>query len=153
VKANSLSNQIHPKNATHSETGREWRCDLREQFQFATLSAMSESKTPPPGKLPGRFLKFQKDFPQVFAAYDALGQATAQSGPLDPKTRALVKLAIAVGSQLEGAIHSHTRRAVEAGCAAQEIRQVILLATTTLGFPAMMKALSCAEDILSNPKP
>src|SRR5687767_7948823 len=109
---------------------------------------MSESKTPPPGKLPGRFLKFQKDFPQVFAAYDALGNATAEAGPLDGKTRALVKLAIAVGSQLEGAIHSHTRRAVEAGCAAAEIRQVVVLATTTLGFPAMMKALSCAEDVL-----
>jgi alkylhydroperoxidase/carboxymuconolactone decarboxylase family protein YurZ len=113
---------------------------------------MSESKTPPPGKLPGRFLKFQKDFPNVFAAYDALGQATAEAGPLDARTRALVKLAIAVGSQLEGAIHSHTRRAIEAGCAPEEVRQVILLATTTLGFPAMMKALSCAEDILNAPR-
>ena len=113
---------------------------------------MSESKTPPPGKLPGRFLKFQKDFPQVFAAYDALGNATAIAGPLDPKTRALVKLGIAVGSQLEGALHSHTRRAVEAGCTPSEIRQVVLLSTTTLGFPAMMKALSCAEDILNAPR-
>jgi alkylhydroperoxidase/carboxymuconolactone decarboxylase family protein YurZ len=110
---------------------------------------MSQSKTPPPGKLPGRYLKFQKDFPLVFAAYDALGAATAEAGPLDAKTRALVKLGIAVGSQLEGAIHSHTRRAVEAGCSAPEIRHVILLATTTLGFPAMMKALSSAEDILN----
>lgn len=110
---------------------------------------MSESKTPPPGKLPGRYLKFQKDFPRVFAAYDALGAATAEAGPLDSKTRALVKLGIAVGSQLEGAIHSHTRRAVEAGCAAAEIRHVVLLATTTLGFPSMMKALSSAEDILN----
>lgn len=109
---------------------------------------MSDSKTPPPGKLPGRYLTFQKDFPQVFAAYDALGNATAESGPLDSKTRALVKLGIAIGSQLEGAMHSHTRRAVEAGCDAAEIRHVILLATTTLGFPAMMKALSCAEDVL-----
>ena len=101
---------------------------------------MSESKTPPPGKLPGRYLKFQKDFPQVFAAYDSLGNATAEAGPLDPKTRALVKLGIAVGSQLEGALHSHARRAVEAGCTHAEIRHVVLLATTTLGFPAMMKA-------------
>lgn len=110
---------------------------------------MNESKTPPPGKLPGRFLQFQKDFPAVFAAYDALGNATAESGPLDPKTRALVKLGIAVGSQMEGAIHSHTRRAVEANCTREEIRQAIVLATTTLGFPAMMKALSCADDVLN----
>jgi alkylhydroperoxidase/carboxymuconolactone decarboxylase family protein YurZ len=52
---------------------------------------------------------------------------------------------------LEGALHSHTRRAVEAGCSAAEIRQVVVLSTTTLGFPAMMKALSCAEDILNRP--
>ncbi len=110
---------------------------------------MKKSKTPPPGKLPGRFKKFQKDFPAVFAAYDSLGNATAEAGPLDAKTRALVKLAIAVGSQLEGAIHSHTRRAVEAKCTAAEIRQTVVLATTTLGFPAMMKALSCADDILN----
>jgi alkylhydroperoxidase/carboxymuconolactone decarboxylase family protein YurZ len=110
---------------------------------------MSESNTTPPGKLPGRFLRFQKDYPKVFAAYDALGNATAEAGPLDAKARALVKLAIAVGSQLEGAIHSHTRRAIEAGCSPAEIRHAILLATTTLGFPAMMKALSCAEDILN----
>lgn len=122
---------------------------LATRRSFSNAQGMSESKTPPPGKLPGRFLKFQKDFPQVFAAYDALGNATAESGPLDGKTRALVKLGIAVGSQLEGAIHSHTRRAVEAGCSTPEIKQVVVLATTTLGFPAMMKALSCAEDILA----
>jgi 4-carboxymuconolactone decarboxylase len=110
---------------------------------------MKKSKTPPPGKLPGRFVKFRKDFPRVFEAYDALGNATAEAGPLDSRTRALVKLGIAVGSQLEGAIHSHTRRAVEAGCTPAEIRQVVVLATTTLGFPAMMKALSCADDILN----
>ncbi len=110
---------------------------------------MKPSKTPAPGKLPGRFLRFQKEFPKVFAAYDSLGNATAEAGPLDAKTRALVKLAIAVGSQLEGAIHSHVRRAVEAGCVPEEIRHVILMATTTLGFPAMMKALTCAEDVLN----
>ena len=111
---------------------------------------MKRSKTPPPGKLPGRFLRFQKEFPEVFAAYDALGNATAKAGPLDAKTRALVKLGIAVGSQLKGAIHSHTRRAIEAKCTAAEIRQTVVLATTTLGFPAMMKALSCAEDVLGD---
>ncbi len=110
---------------------------------------MKESSTPGPNKLPGRYIQFAKDYPKVFAAYDALGAATAEAGPLDAKSRALAKLGIAVGSQLEGAIHSHTRRALEAGCSAEEVRQVILLATTTLGFPSMMKALSCAEDVLT----
>ena len=111
---------------------------------------MKRSTTPGPKKLPKCYIQFAKDYPKVFAAYDALGNATAEAGPLDAKTRALAKLGIAVGSQLEGAIHSHTRRAIEAGCSADEIRHVILMATTTLGFPCMMKALSCADDILND---
>jgi 4-carboxymuconolactone decarboxylase len=110
---------------------------------------MKRSTTPGPKKLPKRYIQFAKDFPEVFAAYDALGTATAEAGPLDAKTRALAKLGIAIGSQMEGAIHSHTRRALEAGCTPEEIRHTILLSTTTLGFPSMMKALSCAEDILT----
>jgi 4-carboxymuconolactone decarboxylase len=109
---------------------------------------MKRSTTPGPKKLPKRYIKFAKDYPKVFAAYDALGNATAEAGPLDAKTRALAKLGIAVGAQMEGAIHSHVRRALEANCTAEEIRHVILMATTTLGFPSMMKALSCADDIL-----
>jgi alkylhydroperoxidase/carboxymuconolactone decarboxylase family protein YurZ len=107
-----------------------------------------QSKTPGPGKLPGRYLQFQKRYPKVHDAYDALGTATAQAGPLDGKTRALVKLAIAIGGQMEGAVHSHTRRAVEAGCSHGEIRHVVLLSTTTMGFPSMMKTLSWVEDVI-----
>jgi 4-carboxymuconolactone decarboxylase len=106
------------------------------------------SQTPGPGKLPARYLRFQKNYPGVFAAYDTLGTATAEAGPLTGKTRALVKLALAVGGQMEGAVHSHTRRAVEAGCSADEIRHVVLLATTTIGFPSMMKSFSWVDDIL-----
>jgi alkylhydroperoxidase/carboxymuconolactone decarboxylase family protein YurZ len=59
-----------------------------------------------------------------------------------------VKLALAVGARLEGAVHSHTRRAVEAGCSADEIRHVILLSTTTIGFPSMMATFSWVDDVL-----
>jgi alkylhydroperoxidase/carboxymuconolactone decarboxylase family protein YurZ len=41
------------------------------------------------------------------------------------------------------------RRALAAGATADECRHVVLLATTTLGFPAMMAALSWVEDVLS----
>ena len=106
------------------------------------------SNTPKPGKLPGRYLKFQKDHPKVFEAYEALGQATQEAGPLPAKTRALIKLALAVGARMEGAVHSHARRAVEAGCSAEEIRHVALLATPTIGFPSMMATLSWIDDVL-----
>jgi 4-carboxymuconolactone decarboxylase len=113
------------------------------------MAANASSRTPGPRKLPARYLQFQKKYPKVFQAYDALGAATAESGPLSDKTRALIKLAIAVGGQMEGAVHSHTRRAIEAGCSPEEIRHVVLLGTTTLGFPSMMKTFSWVDDVLA----
>lgn len=106
---------------------------------------MSETN---PQKLPKRFVQFQQDFPDVFQAYDALGNATQAAGPLDEKARGLVKLAMAIGSGMEGAVHSHTRRALEAGCSPEEIRHAVLLGTTTLGFPSMMKAMSWVDDVI-----
>ena len=112
------------------------------------MATKSKTKPAAPPKLPGRFLRFQKAYPNVFAAYDALGNAAQEAGPLSAKERALVKLALAVGARLGGAVHSHTRRALEAGCTPEEIRHAVLLATTTLGFPAMMAALSWVDDVL-----
>src|SRR5207247_9371661 len=108
----------------------------------------TQSRTPGPNKLPKRYLQFQKRYPRVFQAYDTLGAATAEAGPLSDKTRALVKLAIAAGGQMEGEVHSHTRGALEAGWSAEEIIHVALLVTTTLGFPAMMRTFSCMDAVL-----
>ncbi len=102
-----------------------------------------------PGKLPGRYLQFQQSHPEVFAAYDRLGKAAAASGPLGKKEAALVKLALAAGARMEGAVHSHCRRALEAGVTADEIRHAIILSVTTLGFPAMMATLSWVDDVLA----
>jgi alkylhydroperoxidase/carboxymuconolactone decarboxylase family protein YurZ len=77
-----------------------------------------------------------------------LGAAVHAAGPLDEKTRALVKLGIALGSQQEGAVHAHVRKSLEAGASADEIRHVALLSIPTLGFPATMAALTWIEDVL-----
>ena len=99
-------------------------------------------------KVPGRYLRFKKQHPAIFRAYDDLGRATQEAGPLDARARALVKLSLAIGARMEGAVHSHTRRALEAGCTPEEIRHAVLLGTTTLGFPTMMAALSWVEDVI-----
>jgi 4-carboxymuconolactone decarboxylase len=99
-------------------------------------------------QLPKRFKKFQKDFPEVANAYEDLGTAVHKSGPLNEKMRALVKLAISSGAGLEGAVHSHTRKAVEAGCTKAEIKQTVMLALPTIGFPATMAIMSWVEDII-----
>ena len=106
------------------------------------------SKTVKPGKLPMRYLEFQKEWPEVFRAYDALGTAAHAAGPLDGRSRALVGLAMAVGTRHEGAVHSHTRKALAAGLTPAEIRHAVLLSVTTCGFPNMMAALSWVDEVL-----
>ena len=98
-------------------------------------------------KVPGWYNQQKKKYPEVFKAYEALGDACREAGPFDPKTASLVKLAIAVGTRHEGAVHSHTRRSLEAGASLEECRHVVLLSTTTIGFPSMMAALSWVEDV------
>jgi alkylhydroperoxidase/carboxymuconolactone decarboxylase family protein YurZ len=84
----------------------------------------------------------------VWENYSALGKAVSEAGGLDARTRRLLKLAMTIGAGSEGAVHSHVRRAQEEGLAAAEIRQVVLLAITTLGFTAAMAAYSWVNDIL-----
>src|ERR1700747_3347502 len=99
-------------------------------------------------QIPARYQHFEKSYPAVMQAVEALGEVTQSAGPLDSKTRALVKLAIAIGTMREGAVHSHTRRALQASCSPEELRHVGVLAITTIGFPSTMAAMSWVEDIL-----
>ena len=97
---------------------------------------------------PDFFERIRTNYPDLAKAYDALGQTAYEAGPLTAREQRLVKLALAVGAGLEGATHSHTRRALEAGLSADELRHLVLLATTTLGFPSMMRAMSWLEDMI-----
>jgi AhpD family alkylhydroperoxidase len=84
--------------------------------------------------------------PRVMKAYRELGEACGDAGPLDEKTLRLVKLALAIGAGSEGAVHSHARRAREAGASPEELEQVALLAITTCGFPRAMAGLAWIRD-------
>ena len=101
-------------------------------------------------KLPSHYEKFLDAFPRVGDAYQTLGVACLDAGPLDRKTATLVKLALAIGAGLEGASHAHVRKALKAGTSPDEIRHAVLLATTTLGFPCMMRGLAWVQDVLES---
>ena len=77
-----------------------------------------------------------------------MGKAAHAAGPLDAKTRELVKLGMAIGSRLEGATHSHVRKALAAGATATEIRHTAVLAISTLGLPTAVMALTWVDDVL-----
>ena len=101
-------------------------------------------------QIPKRFKKFTQDYPQVAKAYEELGDAVHSAGNKKEKTRALIKLAISTGARLEGAVHSHARKALKAGCTPEEMRQVALLSLPTIGLPSMMAALSWIDDIINS---
>jgi len=101
-------------------------------------------------EIPKVFTNFTEEFPEIANAYSSLGHAVHNSGPIDQKTRELIKLAISCGAQKEGAVHSHTRKALGAGASKEEIRQVVLLTLPTLGMPSMMAAMTWVNDILED---
>ena len=98
--------------------------------------------------IPKPYQQMHQTYPELMKAYEAFGEATRNSGPLSAREAALVKLAISIGAGLEGAAHSHCRKATEAGCSAEDLRHVALLAAPTIGFPTMMRARSWVEDVV-----
>lgn len=99
-------------------------------------------------KAPGPFRKFVESYPECAMTYEALAAASRQAAGFGEKEAELLKLALALGSRLEGAAHSHARRALEAGATAGEVRGVALLGLTTLGLPHAMMGTSWVEDVL-----
>jgi AhpD family alkylhydroperoxidase len=99
------------------------------------------------GPTPRNYQVIIKRYPDFMAAVDALGQAAADAGPLPEKTRHLVQIGAAAAIRSEGAVHSHTRRALAAGATAEEIQHAVIAATSTIGFPNVMAALSWINDV------
>ncbi|MEE9250668.1 MAG: carboxymuconolactone decarboxylase family protein, partial [Alphaproteobacteria bacterium] len=92
-------------------------------------------------KLPGRAGRFAEQNPAIWQAYQDLGKACYEAGPLDARTRRLVKLAIAVGMGAEGAVHSQVRRGLGEAMTADEARHVAHLAIPSVGFAKAIAAL------------
>jgi len=101
--------------------------------------------------LPSGAGRVARAYPAIWQSYAALGKAVAEAGPLDARTRRLVKLALSIGVSSEGAVHSHARRAIEEGMSKAELKQVALLAIATVGLPQAVKGLTWIEDI-TDPK-
>jgi AhpD family alkylhydroperoxidase len=100
-------------------------------------------------KPPKLYLRLQNEHPAFFNAWAAVGSAARAAGPIDNKTAHLVQLAASAAIRSEGAVHSHVRRALEAGATPTEIRQALMLTAPTIGFPNVIAALSWAEDVLT----
>lgn len=95
-----------------------------------------------------RYQLMQQRYPDMMTALEALGAATSAAGPLDERTSQLVQLGAAAAVRSEGAVHSHARRALQAGATPDEVHHALLLLTNTIGFPNVVAAMSWTDDIL-----
>jgi alkylhydroperoxidase/carboxymuconolactone decarboxylase family protein YurZ len=113
------------------------------RFVNSGVMAMSLDELPPIVR------RLAQEHPEVWAAFNQLGEATAAAGPLDAKTQRLIKLALAIGGSLEGGAHAHVRQGVAEGITPDELRHVALLAVTTLGWPTAARAYTWIDDELT----
>ena len=97
-------------------------------------------------KLPKNFRNMLERYPEYMQAVAGLGKTVRAAGPLDEKTVNLVQMAAAAALRMEGAVHSHARRAAEAGANADEQRHALIVLTSTIGFPAVAAAMSWIEE-------
>jgi 4-carboxymuconolactone decarboxylase len=96
---------------------------------------------------PDAYEKLRKQYPDVLGAYEKLGNVARLAGPLTEREQRLVKLALSIGAGLEGATHSHARRALEVGIGREDLQHVALLGVTTLGFPSMVRGMTWLNDL------
>ncbi|OHC34076.1 MAG: alkylhydroperoxidase [Pseudomonadales bacterium RIFCSPLOWO2_02_FULL_63_210] len=94
------------------------------------------------------YQRLRKQHPDYFDAVEALGKAVRHAGPLEQQVIQLVQLGAAAAIRSEGAVHSHVRRALEAGATAEQIHHALLSLTSTIGFPTVIAALSWADDVI-----
>ena len=99
-------------------------------------------------KLPQPYQQFRTEHPSVYAAYESLGVAAANGGPLDAKTRELIKLGMSAANGSESGVQSHAHRALEAGANSEEIQHALIVGINTLGFSRMMAALGWAKHAI-----
>jgi AhpD family alkylhydroperoxidase len=101
-------------------------------------------------KIAPHYQLVKKHHPEYIKAVEHLGEAAKKAGPLNAKTAQLIQLAASVACKSEGAVHSHTKRALEEGASHDEIRHTVIILSNTIGFPAVMAGLSWVNDILDS---
>ncbi len=79
---------------------------------------------------------------EIYEAYEHYGRLVhEQGGPLEEKTRWLIKVAVTTTGQNAHALGTHVRKALLNGCTREEIEHAILLTAPSCGFPTMMEGL------------
>lgn len=88
----------------------------------------------------------EANFGKAMKAHQQFGKALREAGPLSDRDAQLIQLAGAAAIRSEGGVHSHAKRALEAGAQPEEIYHTVMLLASTIGFPATAAALSWVRE-------
>jgi len=110
--------------------------------------APEANASPSAARPPQRYREFIERFPELSRAWEEINAAGKQ-GPLDARSRRLVKLGVAMGAMREGAVRSGVRKALAMGIPLEEIEQLVPLAAGTIGMPS---AVACWSWVLEAAK-
>ena len=97
-------------------------------------------------------LKYLKEkHPDIYKSYEDFGSSIHETGgPLDEKTRWLIKIGISAASSYDFALQTHMEKAMKAGCTSEEIEHTLLLTAPSAGFPRMMSALMIFRETIDS---
>ncbi len=97
---------------------------------------------------PKTLQEFEVHFPTIWHRYGSLRKACDAAGPLDAKTRELIKIGLEVARKRHGGLIAHINRAKAAGATTKEIYHAMLLALPLIGLPDVLDAFVVAKKRL-----
>ena len=123
---------MNSDNQDQFERGRKLRIDMFGQESVARrVDALGD---------------FGQPLQHIINAY-AYGDVWSRSA-LPPESKSLVMIAMMAAAGHENELRVHLQGAVNNGCSAEEIQEVLLLLALYCGIPAANKAHSIAVDVL-----
>jgi AhpD family alkylhydroperoxidase len=84
---------------------------------------------------------FQKEAPEVAAAFNGLIMSLVGSKGLDPKTKQLIYIAMKASTGDEMAVKAHVPMAIQLGATKEEVVDAILMSLTVSGIKGVVTCL------------
>ncbi|MFQ5710538.1 MAG: carboxymuconolactone decarboxylase family protein [Candidatus Geothermarchaeales archaeon] len=98
-------------------------------------------------ELPKSLQDFVKRYPDIWRAYERLGEACTKAGPLGAKEVELIKMVIYGMKQLFTPFKTHVRLALREGASREEIEHAIVQLLTAEGLSTTVMAMKWADEV------
>jgi AhpD family alkylhydroperoxidase len=95
--------------------------------------------------LTGAMTELRGGMPDVMQTFSAMAKAATAKGALDPKTKELIAMAIAVATRCDGCIGFHAKAASRLGASRDEVMETMAMAVYMGAGPSVMYAASAVE--------